>query len=165
MRGQLMLIKKIVIVCLCFGMIFLSGCITGGDDPAEATTTAETTIPIPTEPVTETPTTPPEPDEPPPVISALVGNWHLNADLDIGFGLYNYDVFATYNLDGTGTSRYVSGEWELSADFTWTAENGVGTSSIREGATTISTSFSYGVVGNVLTIYQDGLVMIFQRIE
>ena len=161
-----MLIKKIVIVCLCFGMIFLSGCITGGDDPAEATTTAETTIPIPTEPVTETLTTPPKPDEPPPVIiSALVGNWHLNADLDIGFGLYNYDVFATYNLDGTGTSRYVSGEWELSADFTWTAENGVGTSSIREGATTISTSFSYGVVGNVLTIYQDGLVMIFQRIE
>ena len=101
-----------------------------------------------------------------PVISPLVGTWRRNADTDLGDGLFNYDIFVTYNSNGTGTTlHHVTDDWQISVDFTWSAENGVVILTTIDGGRTTIDTWAYGVVGNVLTFYQEGETLVFQRAE
>ena len=150
--------KKIVLVCVCLVIVLLSGCdMFGGNG---ATEQQPPTVPPFTPPTIETLPTPATP-----AVSPIVGTWHLNADMDIGYGLFNYDIIVTYNLNGTGRETYTSGEWQMVIDFTWTSANGVGTSVLTEGGITITSTFTYGVVGDVLTLHQDGVTLVFQRFQ
>jgi len=93
---------------------------------------------------------------PPPTIDArLVGTWHTNMDLDIGYGLFNYDIFYIFNADGTGEELFISGQWQIDAPFSWTASNGVGVSSYT--GTPDPFNWTYTIVGNTLTMIFDGL--------
>ncbi|MCL2213282.1 MAG: S1C family serine protease [Oscillospiraceae bacterium] len=85
----------------------------------------------------------------------LVGTWHTNMDLDLGYGLFNYDIFVTFNADGSGSERYVSGTWQETLSFSWTASGGRGTSAFLEGGASNIFNWSYTIAGNGLAIIYD----------
>ena len=150
--------KQLLLISVAFTLaLVLSGC-------AVFSTAEETQQPAP--PIGEQPTPIPQPiQEPTPVASQLIGTWHANTQMDIGLGLHNYDIYQLFYLDGTGRVKYVHGDWQIYTDFEWNASNGTATTTItNEDGTTISSSAPYSVVGDVMTMYADGLTLVFQRV-
>jgi len=138
---QLRAIKPFVSVLLI--LLILSGC---------AFISGETQ----TQPASSGATTPATPS-----VSSLVGTWHFNMEMDIGMGLINYDIFQTYNLDGTARTTYMAGDWQTSIDFSWSASNGVLTTTDEAG--NVVGSVTYSITGNTLTVHGDGSTIVLQR--
>jgi len=164
--------KHLFSVSLVLILLFLAGCgLVGSTEstpaPAPQLPTPEVQMPAPEvqTPQASTPEPPPAP-----TVSLLVGTWFFNDNLDLGlgYGVHNYDIFVTYNLDGTARQTHIyTGdiEWQMYFDFIWSSANGVGTSTITMGGTTITETWEYAIVGNVLTVHQDGITLIFQRFQ
>jgi len=127
-----------------FILLALTGCAFIGND-------AETD-----EASTETPTT-----------SQIVGTWETIIPMDLSAGLLDYSLVVTYSLNGTGreTLSYAPLDWSMYLDFTWTASNGVITVTTEEGGITTTTSVTYGVIGDALTTYANGITRTLSRVR
>ena len=107
-----------------------------------------------------------QPEVAAPAVSQLVGEWHMNINMDIGLGFHNYDIFFTYFLNGTGRTVYVYGDWQVGVDFSWSSANGVVTTTVTYGGTSSTGTATYRVSGNTLTMYgDDGSVHTLQRVQ
>jgi len=103
--------------------------------------------------------------QPLPANSPFIGTWFTNidADLNLGYGVHNYNVYFTFNADGTGAeSTYWSeGEWwYLYNDFTWRTEDGVMTVVMDN----VILRWFYTISGDTLILHRLGNSMEFERV-
>ncbi|MCL2408122.1 MAG: trypsin-like peptidase domain-containing protein [Oscillospiraceae bacterium] len=105
--------------------------------------------------------------EPPaPVTSQLAGTiWYVNMYMDIGYGVFNYDVYLEFLEDGMGWEDYiwVDGDWDLEVPFAWSAENGVLTRWFDIDGQVMELSGTYMIIGDTLTLFIDGDMVTLER--
>jgi len=101
----------------------------------------------------------------PPENSQFVGAWfgNMDLDLDMGYGVHNYNIYLTLHSDGTGEENlyWSEGEWwYIYIDLTWSVTNGVMTILTEYGIE----RWIYSISDDTMTLYRNGFTLAFERI-